>query len=101
MSAKTGPGGRIVLKIAVPARGTLAVRATTTTTGAARVLTFAKATRSVRPGTVKITLKPTRAAKKLLARRRQLSVKIRAVFTPAGGGKATVLRISRVVKATN
>jgi uncharacterized delta-60 repeat protein len=99
MSVKNRPNGVVVLSFAVPARGVLKVSATATTTRPTRRLTFGKARRSVRPGIVKIRLKPTRAAKRLLARNKRLKVKIRAVFTPADGGKATVMTKRRVVTA--
>ena len=62
-------------------------------------VTFAKLTKTVRAGVVKVTLKPTGAAKKLLARKKKLKVKIRALFTPAAGGTATVLTRSTTVRA--
>ena len=96
---RPGDGGTVALKFTIPSSGALVVSATTTTSGAARAVTYAKANRAVKAGVVLITLKPTMAAKRLLAYRKQLKVKIRAVFTPAASGQATVLTRSTTVKA--
>lgn len=92
-------GGSIALRFTVPASGRLTVRATTTSSGATRTLTFASITRTVRAGVVVVTLRPTKQAKHLLARRKKLKVRIRAVFVPSLGARPAAVTRTAVVRA--
>lgn len=65
--------------------------------GALRAVTAAalrvfNVTRSVQPGPLKLTLKPTAKAKKVLKRKRKLKVKLTVTFTPTGGAPVTSTR---------
>jgi hypothetical protein len=89
-------GRRLTLRT-FPAPGQLDVGATTS--GGARTLTFASVKRRVAAGTTTVALKPTKAARRLLTRKRKLKLKIRAAFTPGAGGQPAIFSRALTVKA--
>jgi len=87
-AAKVDRRNRIVLRLTVPAPGTVRAGARAGRSGtrvASRSLTVAKA------GAVKLTLTPSRAAKRALRHRKRLKVSVRIAFKPRGGAAATTL----------
>jgi hypothetical protein len=78
--------GTLTVKVAVAAGGTLVVRPVAGSE-------LRKSTRVVSSaGTTSITLKPTRAGKKILRRDGVLKVKARFTFTPCGGSGSSKAR---------
>jgi hypothetical protein len=64
-----------------------------------RTITYAAKTTTVKKaGNVKLSLKPTKAAKKLLKKKKKLSVKLAVVLTPAKGAAKTVKATVKVKK---
>jgi len=99
-SARAGAGGILRLTFKVPSAGVLVVRATVTVSRASRTVVYAKARRTVGAGSVKVTLEPTAAGRRLLRRSGELKVQIRSVWTAAHGGAASVVRRSVAVPGT-
>ncbi len=98
-SARVQRAGVLTLKLHVPGKGKLSVRATfklTTTVKRAskrirrtQTVTYGTASASytaISPRTIALTLKPTHHALALLKRHRRLRVTLRVAFLPAGGG---------------
>ena len=82
-SARADRRKRIVVRLTVPGAGTVVARGP-------RV---ARVSRTVSgPGEVKLTLKPTRAAKRELARRGRVKVAVRITFKPRSGSPLTTKR---------
>ena len=76
-----------MLRLSVPAPGTVRAGAR-----AAR-LRVASRTRTVaKAGAVKLTLAPSRAAKRALRHRKRLKVSVRIAFKPRGGAATTLTR---------
>ena len=94
--AKPGQGGRIVVGLAAPAAGKVTVAAT-----AKRRVRFALASRTVAAaGPVKLTLRPTPAAKRMLRRGRRVKVSLRVTFTPRDGGAPSSAVATRRVRGS-
>jgi hemolysin type calcium-binding protein len=85
-SARAGRHGRIVVKTSVPGPGTLSARAR-----AKRIAVGSASRRASKPGSITLTLEPTRAAKRALRARKRLAVSVKVSFKPAGGGTASTL----------
>jgi ABC-type phosphate transport system substrate-binding protein len=105
-SGKSSSTGVITLSLTVPGAGTINTTGTTTvpakftkvTSAAkkAKKITFGKATVKVsKSGAVKVTLKPSSAAKKALAKGATLKVSVKITYTPTGGtAKSTTKTIT-------
>ena len=72
--------GRITVRVAVPAPGVVTVRAVS---GRLRVGSVSR--RAAASGELKLTLRPSRAARRALARRHRLRVTVRVGLRPASG----------------
>jgi hypothetical protein len=82
-SARADRRKRIVVRVTVPGAGTVVARGS-------RITRVSRAVDG--PGEVKLTLRPTRAAKRALARRHKLKVALRLTFRPRGGAPVTAKR---------
>jgi hypothetical protein len=78
--------GRAVLRVRVPAAGTVRVRAR-----GARTIRAARGHASA-AGVVNVTVRPSRAGKARLARQARLRVRVLLSFTPVGGATQTARR---------
>jgi hypothetical protein len=75
---------RIAVRLAAPAAGTAGARAVARVAGAR--IRVGRATRAVaQAGEVTLTLKPSRAARRALERRKRLKVSVKATFRPQSG----------------
>jgi ABC-type phosphate transport system substrate-binding protein len=105
-SGKSSSAGVITLSLTVPGAGTINATGTTTVPAKftkvssaakkAKKITFGKATVKVsKSGAVKVTLKPSAAAKKALKKGAKLSVSVKITYTPTGGtAKSTTKKIT-------
>lgn len=91
---RTGARGAIAVDLALPGAG--AVGVTATISGARRKLTFGRATATAAGGHLALVLHPTKAGRRLLARRRHLKVQLLVRFTPPGGDASTARATVRV-----
>jgi hypothetical protein len=88
--------GFTLLKVTVPGRGVLKAAQAKLTKRKPALIKAARVSAS-KAGTVKLKLKPTKAGKKLLAKKGKFSVKIKVTFTPTGGKrKLTVARVKLI-----
>jgi hypothetical protein len=95
VTAKPRKGGRVKVSVRVPNPGTLAAGDSKDT--ALRVATAAKkrkllklaTARASAPASVSLVVKPTKAAKALLADGKRPKVKLKLVFTPTGGSPSS------------
>lgn len=101
-----GAGGALTVSVTVPGPGKLSATAVGTLAkasaakGKAKSTTIAKGSATAtNAGTVKLVLKPTKAAKKLLAKGRTLTATAKITFKPATGAAVTVSKSVRF-KAT-
>lgn len=88
--------GTATLALTVPGSGKLDVLATASTrarASTAKRIRVARVRRAVtRPGTVRVTLTPSRAARRILKRKRRLKIAVKVTFTPTGGRSGTRTR---------
>jgi hypothetical protein len=102
---RQGADGTLTLTLKVPAAGVLealasypkksAGRAAALKLGKGRLL-YARAKKTVTPGTVKVKLKPTAAAKRALKKRKLLVVKVVTRLTPKTGSPLTKTKTVKV-----
>jgi hypothetical protein len=83
--------GSTVVTVVVPGPGTVTAQPAGATaarvTAAAKKKALVKTTRKVatKAGPVKLTIKPTKAGKKILKKRKKLTVRMKFTYTPTGG----------------
>ncbi|HEX2234323.1 MAG TPA: hypothetical protein VHG69_13270 [Thermoleophilaceae bacterium] len=102
--ARTSSRGTATLALSVPGPGTLDLLATANASSravVARRIRVARVRKAVgAPGTVTVTLRPSRQARRILKRKGQLRTVVRITYTPTGGAssskiKALTLRLRR------
>jgi hypothetical protein len=92
--------GSTVVTVVVPGPGTVTAQqapATTSGIGAAARKKLVKNVRKVatKAGPVRLTIKPTRAGRRVLRRKRKLTARVRFTFTPTGGtANSTVKKVT-------
>jgi PKD repeat protein len=89
--------GTASLTVDVPGPGTLGLVATANVSGTAaragRTIKVARLTRSVAAaGPVNLTIKPSRVARRVLARKGKLRARVKLTYTPTGGTASTQTR---------
>ncbi|HVD40949.1 MAG TPA: hypothetical protein VNC16_08100 [Solirubrobacterales bacterium] len=80
--------GTAKLPVAVPGAGTLTIADVKTTKRRIK----AKTLTATGPGTLQLPVKPTKRARKILANKGKLKLKVAVTFTPTGGFPGTVTR---------
>jgi len=91
---RRGARGAITVEVTLPGAG--AVGVTATAAGSRRLVTFGRATLTTAGGRLAVVLHPTRAGRRLLARRHRLTVQVLVRFTPTGGSPSTALATVRL-----
>lgn len=89
---------RIVVRLTVPGPGIAGVRATARS-GRSRIRVGSRSRKVGRAGAVKLTLEPSRAAKRALRLRKTLKVSLRISFKPHGGGAVSTASRSATLRS--
>jgi hypothetical protein len=98
-SVRSGKAGAAIISVSVPGPGRLTAIASAklpkagAAAGRPKQATVATGSaRATRAGTINLTLKPTKAAQRLLKAGRGLQANVKITFTPAGGTRTTITR---------
>ncbi len=102
-SVRSGKAGAAIISVSVPGPGRLTATASaklpkaSAATGKkpkqAKVVTVAKGSaRATRAGTIKLTLTPTKAARRLLKEGRGVQADVKITFTSTGGQRTTITK---------
>jgi Ca2+-binding RTX toxin-like protein len=97
LGAAPAKQGALALDLALPGPGKVRADATARV-GGKKILAGSAGGTAQSGGSARLTLRLTRAARKALKRRGRLTVSVRARFTPAGGGAATVSRATLTLR---
>jgi hypothetical protein len=90
--------GTLALDLSLPGPGKVLAAATATARGK-RIAVGSAGGSVLSPGSARLSLRTTRAARRALARRGRLTVAVRVTFRPAGGGPARVARRSVTIRS--